>query len=153
MGRDPAFMFYSKDWIEGTAEMMPEEKGVYIDLLAYQHQRGGLPVETERLAKMVGLAHDQFMRIWKILSCKFDQVDNHLVNQKLSEVMEERASMAKKKRIAGTFASVLRKLKPNYSEKKISALRIDFKVDDYIEFMETDIEPEITKWCTKWLTK
>jgi len=153
MGRDPAFMFYSKDWIVGTAEMMPDEKGVYIDLLAYQHQKGVLPCETTTLAKMVGLSHDQFMRIWETISVKFDHVDNHLVNQRLSTIITERALSAKKKRIAGTFASVLRKLKLSYSEKKISSLRSDFKADDFIEFPETDIESEITKWCTKWLTK
>jgi len=152
MGKDPAFMFYSKDWIEGTADMMPDEKGIYIDLLAYQHQRGGLPIDTLRLARMVGLSHDDFLRIWKTLSCKFNQVDNQLVNQRLSEVILERFTRAKKNRISGTFASVLRKLKLNYSAGKISALRSDFRAEDFLEFTETDIESEITKWCTKWLT-
>jgi len=58
--KDPAFLFYPKDWISGTSEMLPNEKGIYIDLLCYQHQNSDLPNDTKRLSRIVGLGHDEF---------------------------------------------------------------------------------------------
>jgi len=34
--KDPAFLFYSKDFYEGTRTMLPEERACYIDLMIYQ---------------------------------------------------------------------------------------------------------------------
>lgn len=152
MDKDPAFLFYSKDWLTGTADMMPDEKGVYIDLLCYQHQKGGLPTDTTRLAKMIGISHTDFLRIWETVSTKFHQMDNQLVNRRLTIAINERAIRAKKNRISGTFASVLKRLREQYSGEKITALRHKFKVDDYLEFPDETIETEITNWCTKWCT-
>jgi uncharacterized protein YdaU (DUF1376 family) len=145
--KDPAFLFYSKDWLEGTAEMMPNEKGVYIDLLSYQHQRKGLPTETVRLAKMVGLSHEQFLEIWKILQSKFNHVDNRLVNEKLMEVMDERACKGRKNKINGTFAGVLRK--GNYSNPDRDMLKTMFKSEDFMDCPDD----ELTKWITTWITE
>jgi uncharacterized protein YdaU (DUF1376 family) len=38
--KDPAFLFYPKDWITGTAFLTKTQKGIYIDLLCLQHQKG-----------------------------------------------------------------------------------------------------------------
>ena len=32
--KDPAFLFYSKDFYEGTRTMLPEERACYIDLMS-----------------------------------------------------------------------------------------------------------------------
>lgn len=42
-GKDPAVLFYTKDWLVDTMGMTYEEKGIYIDLLCLQHQNGHLP--------------------------------------------------------------------------------------------------------------
>jgi len=62
MSKDPAFLFYPKDWLSGTAEYMPDEKGVYIDLLCHQHQKGSLPSDTERLARIILAIEDEYQR-------------------------------------------------------------------------------------------
>jgi len=152
MGKDPAFLFYSKDWLEGTAEMMPDEKGVYIDLMCYQHQRGGIPTDTSRLAKMIDISHDEFMRIWIIVGTKFNQVGNQLVNQRLSVAIEERAVRARINKISGTFASVLRDFKAKYDKKVITLIRSKFKASDFLEVPDMCLEDDISEWCTKWLT-
>ncbi|AZA49774.1 DUF1376 domain-containing protein [Chryseobacterium carnipullorum] len=41
--KDPAFLFYSKDFYEGTRMMLPKERACYMDLLVYQHQNGKIP--------------------------------------------------------------------------------------------------------------
>ena len=77
---NPAFLWYSKDWLEGTMEMMPDEKGVYADLLSHQHQKGSLPNDTRRLAKMAGLNEKDFLKIWKEISKKFVAFHDRLIN-------------------------------------------------------------------------
>lgn len=44
--KDPAFLFYTKDFFSGVAGMTMEERGQYITLLCLQHQQGHL---SERL--------------------------------------------------------------------------------------------------------
>jgi len=152
MGKDPAFMFYPKDWITGTADLMPDEKGVYIDLLAHQHQRNTLPNDTIRLARMIGIPHDDFMRIWNTIKIHFDQMGDQLVNRKLEALMLERSLRARKNRISGTFASVLREFKKKLEPKVVSQLRYRFKAEEFLDIPDEYLEHEITDWCTKWST-
>ena len=75
MSKDPAVLFYTKDWLEGTVDMFPEEKGVYIDLLCYQHQKGFLPSNQRRLAKITGISEEKFIQIWQEIRSKFIAID------------------------------------------------------------------------------
>lgn len=145
MAKDPAFLFYPKDWIEGTGEMMPDEKGIYIDLLCYQHQRGSLPIDEKRLAKMVGLSLDEFLKSWDIIKGKFNRMDDRLVNQRLAQEVTERKSKSQKNRVIGIFASLLRT--GNYDKKTYKYIREGFNVADYTD---TDTE-RITKRLTEWI--
>ena len=45
MGKDPAFLFYSSDFLTGTMFMTDEQVGKYIRLLCAQHQTGHLTEE------------------------------------------------------------------------------------------------------------
>lgn len=49
MSKDPAFLFYSGDFLTGVADLTFEERGQYITLLALQHQKGHL---TEKAIKI-----------------------------------------------------------------------------------------------------
>ncbi|MFA5307570.1 MAG: DUF1376 domain-containing protein [Candidatus Babeliales bacterium] len=147
--KDPAFLFYSKDWIEGTAEYMPEEKGVYIDLLCFQHQRGGIPIETVRLAKMVGLPEEQFIKIWSVISDHFEVMDNRLVNRKLYDLMTDRSSKSLTNTISGTFAGLLRN--GNFNKNQYNYLKKHFNIDDFIELGKERLTERITEWIQKRL--
>jgi len=144
MAKDPSFLFYPKDWLEGTAELLPNEKGVYIDLLCHQHQKGDLPVDTVRLARMVGLGHDEFLEIWVVLNHKFKEEGGRFINTKLEGVKKDRADKGAKNTIIGTFAALLRKEKP---EPKIYAIfKKEFNVDDFLtESTEIGIE-RLNEW-------
>lgn len=50
---DPAVLFYTSDFLTGVMDMTMEERGQYITLLCYQHQKGHIKEETIRL--LVGL--------------------------------------------------------------------------------------------------
>lgn len=42
MSKDPAFLFYSSDFLTGVSDLTFEERGQYITLLCLQHQKGRL---------------------------------------------------------------------------------------------------------------
>jgi len=42
MAKDPAFLFYSSDFLTGVSDLTFEERGQYITLLCLQHQKGRL---------------------------------------------------------------------------------------------------------------
>lgn len=153
--KDPAFLFYSKDWLEGTAEMLPAEKGIYVDLLAYQHTNGDLPNDTLRLARLVRLSHEDFLNLWETVKNKFEPNGepngSRLVNKKLNDVMNERSESAKKNRISGNFASLLKSA--NLDKKQYSDIRKDFKVENFMQYSNDQIQEKLTEWYAKWLTE
>lgn len=145
MAKDPAFLFYPKDWLEGTAEMTPTEKGVYIDLLAHQHQKKTLPADTKRLAKMVGLPESEFLKAWELLKSKFIQMDDRLVNRKLSEITTERSSKSHTNRITGKFATLIRSVK-HLPKEDVETLKKSFKLSDF-DHLPTELATErLTEW-------
>jgi hypothetical protein len=50
MSKDPAFLFYSSDFLNGVSDLTMEERGQYITLLCLQHQKGELSDKTIRLS-------------------------------------------------------------------------------------------------------
>lgn len=153
MAKDPAFLFYSKDWLQGTSSMMPEEKGVYIDLLSHQHQDGDLPADTKRLARMVGLSEEDFIPIWAVLQLKFkpngNRTVNRLVNRKLTNIMTERLTKGLTNKITGTFASIIRT--GNFSDEIKSELKKSFKIDDFLTKSDRSVKERLTDWIEERL--
>jgi uncharacterized protein YdaU (DUF1376 family) len=49
MAKDPAFLFYSNDFLTGVQDLTMEERGQYITLLCLQHQKGHLTDKIIRL--------------------------------------------------------------------------------------------------------
>lgn len=49
MAKDPAFLFYSSDFLNGVSDLTMEERGQYITLLCIQHQKGELSEKSIRL--------------------------------------------------------------------------------------------------------
>lgn len=150
MAKDPAFLFYSKDWLQGTADLFPEEKGVYIDLLCHQHQTGGLPIDERRLARIVGLGMDEFIKIWENIKHKFNQKDNHLVNQKLEQVANDRANHKPKKTASACLAGLISSSK--LSKKQKEKIKKMFSINDHIQKNdvlitdETVIKSSVREW-------
>lgn len=148
--KDPAFLFYPKDWIQGTAKLMPEEKGVYIDLLAHQHQDKDLPNDTKRLSRIVGLSEIEFLPIWEHIKDKFTlNISNRLVNRKLTELMTERSDKSHQNKIIGTLASVVRLSEAPYDVKYQAKKTFDFK--DFLNVPEPNLTETITEWYTERL--
>lgn len=148
--KDPAFLLYSKDWLEGTSEMTSEEKGVYIDLLASQHQKGSLPTDTKRLCKLARCGEEEFLKIWADISHKFIlNGEGRLINRKLTEVITERLEKGKKNKVISALAVAVRQSNLPY-EVKYEAKK-GFNVNDFIDLKEPFITEKVTEWFNQRL--
>lgn len=81
MGKDPAFLFYSQDFIMGTALMSNAQTGLYIKLLCIQHQHGGL---------IDDVSFDEMVKDDRIIRSKFVKANGGYYNARLMEEMTKR---------------------------------------------------------------
>lgn len=130
---------------------MPDEKGIYIDLLSHQHQNGFIPTDTSRLARMVGLSEKDFSKIWASVSRKFVPNELGLVNIKLQSLASDRENNALKNKIVGKFGVLLRTT--DLSQKEKDLIKKAFKTDDFLGFEVDEISERLTEWFTEWLTE
>ena len=89
--KDPAFLFYSSDFLSGVQDLTMEERGQYITLLCLQHQKGHL---TEKMIRLCcGNATADVL-------AKFRQDDEGLFfNERLEIEVGKRKAHAEKQRI------------------------------------------------------
>ncbi len=86
MAKDPAFLFYSQDFIMGVMCFNNEQVGIYIKLLCIQHQHGGM-VHKDTFNSMI---YNN-----EIIRSKFIETDDGFFNERLMEEMEKRAIKSK----------------------------------------------------------
>lgn len=79
--KDPAFLFYSSDFLTGTMFMSNEQVGIYIRLLCSQHQHGGI-IDKVSFNSLVG-THE-------VIRVKFVETELGFYNIRLMEVMGAR---------------------------------------------------------------
>ena len=112
MAKDPAFLFYSSDFLTGVTGLTMEERGQYITLLCLQHQQGHLSGKTCRLA----LGLESLDEAPDVMS-KFIQDENGLYyNARLDSEIIKRAKSADASRENGTKGG--RPKKPNSEPKQ-----------------------------------
>ena len=81
MSKDPAFLFYSSDFLTGTILMTNEQVGIYIKLLCVQHQHGGILDKRSFLSMIKGN---------EIIKTKFVETKDGFFNERLMKEMESR---------------------------------------------------------------
>lgn len=144
--KDPAFLLYSKDWLEGTAEMKKDEKGIYMDLLCHQHQKGGIPADLDRIAIMVGMSIDSFLIPWEAtIKHKFHKIGDRLVNRKLSKVVTKRSTKSHTNRLTGKFASLIRTAR-HLPQHIVDILKKEFKLTDFDHLPNEEGIIRLTEW-------
>ena len=88
MAKDPAFLFYSSDFLTGTMFMTNEQVGIYIKLLCCQHQHGGFILKHDFENMVAG--HE-------ILRKKFIETKDAFYNERLATEMNLRKEKSKNK--------------------------------------------------------
>lgn len=93
--KDPAFLFYSSDFLSGISDLTMEERGQYITLLCVQHQKYSLNEKTIRL--LVGNVSVDVMN-------KFSKDENgNFYNKRLREESEKRNKFTESRRNNGSL--------------------------------------------------
>ena len=90
MSKDPAFLFYSSDFLTGTLLMSMEQKGKFITLLCIQHQKGHM-IEKDMLQICGTYDEDIFSKF------KQDN-DGKFYNERLKEEVEKRKAYSESRR-------------------------------------------------------
>lgn len=109
MGKAPAFQFYAADFLTGTSEMTSFEIGVYIRLLAFSWDKGALPADRTRLARMVGEPVDAFEAAWEIVGQKWTLTEDGYINDRLEQQRAERAEFAARQAARGRRSGDIRR--------------------------------------------
>ncbi len=94
MAKDPAFLFYSSDFLNGVADLTMEERGQFITLLCLQHQKGILTDKTIRLS-LGSVSVD-------VLSKFSKDKDGNFFNERLNEEIEKRIQFTESRRNNGS---------------------------------------------------
>jgi len=149
MAKDPAFLFYSKDFYEGTRLMTPEERACYIDLLIYQHQNGIIPKDLSRMAQYCSGCSNQMVN--QVISQKFILVKNGYINKRLNDEMEIRSKAKPKKIASATLAGLISGNK--LSKPCATYIKEKFDINQFKDLEENQLKESVKEWFTKWLTK
>lgn len=120
MAKDPAFLFYSNDFLSGTFTMSNEQVGKYIRLLCLQHQKNFL--SENDMMKICGTYDEDIF-------CKFIKSDEGYYNERLKEESEKRKLYSESRR--------KNKLKTQNNDHIINIS------SSYVQHMENENENEI----------
>lgn len=128
--KDPAFLFYSKDFYEGTRTMLPEERACYVDLLIYQHQNGPIPNNIQRM-KMYCSGIDEATLI-ATLKAKFIATNEGWINERLQMTINERNIYSSKQSQNGKIGQFYKKAKEVLTAKNYLEIRklYEYKTND-----------------------
>lgn len=121
MSKDPAFLFYSKDFYEGTRMMLPEERACYIDLMIYQHQNGIIPNDLRRIMMYCSGVDETTLKA--TLEAKFKQCDKGWYNEKLLGLTEERKEYSSKQSNNGKVGQFFKLAKSELSPNEYKELK------------------------------
>jgi hypothetical protein len=94
MAKDPAFLFYSSDFLNGVADLTMEERGQFITLLCLQHQKGTLTDKTIRLS-LGSVSVDVLTKFTK-------DKEGNFYNERLNEEIEKRIQFTESRRNNGS---------------------------------------------------
>lgn len=107
--KDPAFLFYSRDFYEGTRMMFPEERACYIDLMIYQHQHEYLDLDIKKLLLYCnGIKKNTLL---KVLDAKFTKTEKGYYNKKLENIICKREYFVDRQKINGYVGNFWKKCK------------------------------------------
>jgi uncharacterized protein YdaU (DUF1376 family) len=141
--KDPAFLFYSKDFYEGTRTMLPKERACYIDLLIYQHQHGPIPDESERMCLYCSGIDKATLKA--TLKAKFKLTDDGWINERLDRVATDRRAYSEGQSVNGRIGQFWKKVKAKVSAKEMRQLKTlvydEIGKEKFVEMMD---EPKAT---------
>ncbi len=111
--KDPAFLFYSSDFLSGTMLMSNEEVGIYIRLLCLQHQQGHLKEEDMISIGATKKIFSKFIKDNK--GCYYNERLEYEVNKRKA-YSESRRNNRKKKEEKETYVKDMQNICNSYEK-------------------------------------
>jgi hypothetical protein len=138
MSKDPAFLFYSSDFLTGVSDLTMEERGQYITLLCLQHQKGRLSGKAMAIAVPDATAD---------VLAKFRQdPDGCYYNARLEEEAEKRAAHSEKQRQRAINGWKKRKQQSQgEATANAMALPLENEIENEIENVDIDENKNLSK--------
>lgn len=141
MSKDPAFLFYSQDFLTGVADLTFEERGQYITMLCIQHQKGY--ISSKWLSINLPNASSDVLN-------KFEKNENgDYYSERLSVEMDKRQGYIPYKIASATLGGLLSA--NNVSKQKAKQIKEQFNIDDYKDLDKEEIKKEVSKWFKQML--
>lgn len=140
MSKDPALLVYTKDFLEGTADMHESEVGVYWRLLCHQHQRGVLPSSHEKLARLAGTSIESFEKYWPSIKDKFTLTENGYINDRCADEVARRSQKGRSSSVRAVFANWVKYQNP--TKKQLARAKSLFKTEDFLGIDDDDERKE-----------
>jgi uncharacterized protein YdaU (DUF1376 family) len=110
----PWFPLYVKDWLVATRRLTAEQRGLYMDLLCFAWEDGGLPEDVEAVRRLTQSTPAVWKRAWPDIASKFEVRGGRRVNKRLEQVRDEMLASVAAKSKAGK-AGAARRWQPHAS--------------------------------------
>ena len=107
MSKDPAVLFYTSDFVIGTAFLSHEQVGKYIRLLCYQHQVGRLT--KDQILSVTGIWDQEIME-------KFTEKNGFFYNKRMEIEKDKRVNYCKSRSNNKSGRPIIRKSYDNHME-------------------------------------
>lgn len=106
--KSPAFQFYPKDFLSGTATMSLQEVGAYVRLLCYAWDAGSVPAEPKERARILGCARAQEKELWKKVGQKFALRGDAYINERMEDERHKQAEYRRRQSDKGKAGATAR---------------------------------------------
>jgi uncharacterized protein YdaU (DUF1376 family) len=123
--KSPAFQFYPRDFVSGTATMSLQEVGAYMRLLCYAWDAGSVPAEGDERARIMVCSKAQERDLWKKVGKKFVLENDVYLNERMEEERRKQSEYRRRQSDKGK-ASAASRLQPegNHGSTTVEA-RLD----------------------------
>lgn len=106
--KSPAFQFYPKDFLSGTATMSLQEVGAYVRLLCYAWDTGSVPAEGDERARIMVCSKAQERELWKKVGKKFVLVNDVYLNERMEDERQKQAEYRRRQSDKGKASGLAR---------------------------------------------
>lgn len=110
--KSPAFQFYPKDFLTGTATMSLQEVGAYMRLLCYAWDAGSVPNDPKERSRICACSRAQERELWKKVGIKFSLQNDVFLNERMEEERKKQADYRRRQSDKGKASAAVR-LQPN----------------------------------------
>jgi uncharacterized protein YdaU (DUF1376 family) len=144
MAKDPAFLFYTGDFLGGTMGMTLEQKGCYLELLMFQFNN--FHFTKSQAEQVLSIC---FASAWEVLKKKFKtegENDEFFYNERLRFEIEKRKAYSESRRINALHPKKLKK--KSKKDKKAYAQHIENENEnENIDINNKCTIEKITEYC------